>query len=115
MALRGRRCLLLALALAAVFLSPVCLRADGSYSFLNTWGQALFDSQLRFPTDMAIDSSGNVYVLDTNNHRVQKFTRSGDFITKWGSPGNALGQFLYPSGITVDGANNVWVALPRSW
>ena len=37
------------------------------------------------PHGIAIDSSGNVYVADYGNNRIQKFTSNGNFITKWGS------------------------------
>ena len=42
-----------------------------------------------------MDSTGNVYVADTWNYRVQKFTSNGAFITKWGSEGSGDGQFQY--------------------
>ena len=32
---------------------------------------------------IAVDSSGNVYVADTWNNRIQKFDSDGNFITKW--------------------------------
>ena len=35
------------------------------------------------PTDMAIDSAGNVYVLDAENDKVQKFTTNGTFVKEW--------------------------------
>ena len=59
---------------------------------------------------VAVDSSGNVYVADTNNNRIQKFDSSGTFITKWGSSGTGDGQFEYPTGIAVDSSGNVYVA-----
>ena len=33
----------------------------------------------------SVDSAGNVYVADTGNNRIQKFTSNGTFITTWGS------------------------------
>ena len=42
---------------------------------------------------VAVDSSGNVYVADSGNNRIQKFDSNGTFITKWGSTGTADGQF----------------------
>lgn len=53
--------------------------------------------------------SGNVYVADTWNHRVQKFDSDGNFLLKWGTKGYGDGQFHYPRGIAVDGLGNVYV------
>ena len=36
------------------------------------------------PNGIAVDSSGNVYVADADNNRIQKFNSNGTFITKWG-------------------------------
>ena len=35
------------------------------------------------PTDIAIDSAGNVYVLDGGSNRVQKYTTDGTFVKEW--------------------------------
>ena len=59
---------------------------------------------------MAVDGSGEVYVADFGNNRIQKFTGSGTFVTKWGSYGSADGQFNAPHGVAVDGSGNVYVA-----
>ncbi len=50
---------------------------------------------------MAVDGYGNVYVVDNMNHRVQKFSSSGNFILKWGIKGSGSGQFLFPCGIAI--------------
>ncbi|MGE5635174.1 MAG: hypothetical protein ACM3VV_08060 [Deltaproteobacteria bacterium] len=44
------------------------------------------------PFDIAVDSNDDIYVLDTYNNRVQKFTSNGDFIKMWGSQGNGDGD-----------------------
>jgi DNA-binding beta-propeller fold protein YncE len=56
------------------------------------------------------NSSGNVYVADTENNRVQKFTSNGTLITKWGTTGPNDGQFNNPMGIALDSSGNVYVA-----
>jgi tripartite motif-containing protein 71 len=62
------------------------------------------------PTGIAVDSSGNVYVADFGNSRIQKFTADGKFITKWGARGSGDGEFSRPQGIALDSSGNVYVA-----
>jgi len=53
---------------------------------------------------------GNLYVVDTMNHRVQKFTRDGKFLLQWGKGGTGPGEFNMPWGIAVDDDGEVYVA-----
>ena len=78
---------------------------------------------------MASDSS--VYVVDTGNNRIQKFTSEGVFVTKWGTynyiiqrltpdgseyvnewaeEGEGDGQFNQPHGVAVASDGSVYVA-----
>jgi len=69
-----------------------------------------------YPNGLIIDSSGNLYVADTVNHRIRKITPGGYVTTFAGSTqGSADGQgtdaqFNIPYGITIDSANNLYVA-----
>ncbi len=47
---------------------------------------------------------GNIYVAETNNHRIQKFDSNGNFITIWGSEGS-----IVPISIGVDSQDNIYV------
>jgi tripartite motif-containing protein 71 len=58
---------------------------------------------------IAIDAQGNIYVVDTGNHRIQKFNPNGKFLLTWGSQGVADGQFGDPLFIAVDRQGNVYV------
>ena len=53
--------------------------------------------------------SGFVYVTESDNNRVQKFTSDGTFVAKWGSYGAGPGQFSSPTGVCVDAAGGVYV------
>jgi glucose/arabinose dehydrogenase/sugar lactone lactonase YvrE len=68
--------------------------------------------QLNQPFGVAISSgTGNIYVADTGNNRIDKFSSSGSFITSFGSGGDHPGQFNHPSGVAIDsGTGNIYVA-----
>ncbi|WP_048176966.1 PKD domain-containing protein [Methanosarcina barkeri] len=83
--------------------------SNGKY--LTQWGSdGSNDGQLYNPQDIAVDSSGNIYVADTDNNRIQKFNNTGTFLFKWGYSGSGDGQFSNPQGIAVDSSGNVYVA-----
>ncbi len=56
-----------------------------------------------------MDPSGNVYVADTNNSRIQVFDSTGKFSSKWGSAGSEPGQFRFAVGVDTDSRGNVYV------
>lgn len=74
-------------------------------------GDSRFTASPQFygPVGVEIDACGDVFVVDHNNHRVQKFTSTGVFITMWGWNGYGNGQFNYPVGIAIDGRGRVFV------
>ena len=66
-------------------------------------------SSVGFPEALAVDASGNVYVADTNNHRIQKFTSDGVFCQVGNPEARGNGQFIF-QGVAVDSSGNVYVA-----
>lgn len=97
----------------AVLLSAACAHAAAPDppTFMLKWGSyGTGASQFNYPNAVATDEQGNVYVLDAQNYRVQKFDRLGNFITQWGSVGVGNAQFYNSSGIAVDLSGNVFVA-----
>jgi DNA-binding beta-propeller fold protein YncE len=84
--------------------------AGTAYAFDRKWGsQGTGNGQFRTPVGIAVDYSNNVYVADSGNHRVQKFSSTGAFITKWGTYGTGDGQFNSPTGVGVGILGNVYV------
>src|SRR3989344_2565167 len=80
--------------------------ANESYPFDYSIGLGTFNA----PAGVAVDSAVNLFVADTNNNRIQKFSNTGAFLTKWGTVGLANGEFIAPYGVAVDSAGNVFVS-----
>ena len=66
--------------------------------------------QFLFPTYLAVDEKGNLYVTDTLNSRVQVFDADGKYLKSFGQRGNAWGMFDKPKGVALDTLGNVYVA-----
>jgi RHS repeat-associated protein len=80
------------------------------YNYLRQCGDWEPDGMFNSPHAVAVSSSNNVYIADTQNNRIQEFSNTGNFITQWGTFGSGNGQFLSPEGIAVDSSGNVYVA-----
>ncbi len=92
------------------------LTADGQV--LQSWGTfadiskgAAPGGTFYEPWGIAVGPDGSVYVTDTWNHRVEKFTADGQFVTMWGYFGQAEQPeaFWGPRGIAVDAQGRVFV------
>ncbi len=67
------------------------------------------DGQFNYPFGITLDASGNIYVVDSDNNRVQKFDSSGAYLSQFGSYGMGDGQFSGPYGIALDASGNIYV------
>ncbi len=77
------------------------------YTFERSWGsKGAGDNQFETPHSLTIDRFGNVYVTDTGNNRVEKFSSNGTLLEKWGSKGSGDGQFNQLHDIAVDPNGN---------
>jgi len=84
---------------------------SSSPTLVTTWGSAgSGPGQFNGPQGLAIDPAGNVYVADSDNNRIQKFTSNGNYLNKWGIAASGPGQFNSPSDVAIDSAGNIYVA-----
>ena len=58
--------------------------------------------QFNDPAGIVIDPKGYLFVVDSLNNRIQKFTSNGTFVSQWGTFGDGPGNFNDPLGITLD-------------
>ena len=99
--------------IAAMMTFPGVARAavPGSYAvYSGKWGTSgTGNGQFDTPHGVAVSKQGYVYVADTYNDRIQKFTTGGAYQTQWGSYGTGNGQFNEPDSVAVDTTGNVYV------
>ena len=85
--------------------------ATAGYQFVAKWGSlGTGNGQLDYPEGVAVDSSGDVYVADSDNDRIQKFSADGTYLAKWGRLGSSNGRFNWPSALAFDASDNLFVA-----
>lgn len=91
---------------------------DAGYRATDDGGPAT-QALLSQPTDVALDAAGNLYISDTNNHRIRKIDAAGTITTVAGSGATAYDgddapattkALLAPEGITFDTAGNLYIA-----
>ncbi|MDE1827011.1 MAG: SBBP repeat-containing protein, partial [Thaumarchaeota archaeon] len=81
--------------------------ASNSPPFVVQWGTYGLQTsgKFAFPQGIATDPSGNVYVTDLGNRRVQEFDNNGNFLSTWGIKGSGNGTFQAPEGIAIGGGS----------
>ena len=94
------------------------IAGNGAAGYLSDGGQATA-AELNFPTGIAVDGSGNVFIADQNNNRIRKVNATGIITTFAGNGtssfsgdgGQATAAALNgPTGVTVDRNGNVYIA-----
>jgi hypothetical protein len=75
-------------------------------------------ARFNFPFGLAVDSAGNIYVADSNNHTIRKINTAGAVTTLAGAAGmfgsrdgtGTVARFNTPTGVAVDSVGTVYVA-----
>ena len=89
------------------FVCPGCTNNEYVSSFGSNGSN---DGQFAGPGGTALDSDGSLWVADSQNNRVQKFSPSGEHLLSFGTLGSGNGQFKRPTDIAIDSKGNLWVA-----
>jgi len=76
------------------------------YRFKRLWPSLKQPWYFYHPMDIAVDSQKFVYIADTWNDRIQKYSTTGQAVTKWGSNGTSDGMFQTPISIAVYNNSN---------
>jgi DNA-binding beta-propeller fold protein YncE len=91
---------------------------DSQWNPILMWGsKGGGNNQFCHIEHIAVDKYDNIYVTDpqedpgcSHQPRVLKFDSNGNFITKWGSYGEDVGQFRVPEHLAVDSEGRVYVS-----
>ncbi len=72
------------------------------------------DGTFFWPTSIALDQQGNAYVADEWLNRISVFTKDGDWIGKWGTPGARDGELNRPSGLAFGAHDHLYLVDSRN-
>jgi tripartite motif-containing protein 71 len=73
--------------------------------FLGKWGkEGEEEGEMLRPRGLAFDGKDSLYVADTGNNRIQKFSLAGRYQADWGELGSKPGQFNTPYGVAARGS-----------
>lgn len=82
---------------------------DGQKLLAHWGGLGSEQGQLSRPEGLALDANGNVWVADSCNHRIQKFSPDGKFLTAIGRAGTSPGEMSFPYDVKIDKQGNLFV------
>ncbi|WP_400190935.1 IPT/TIG domain-containing protein [Hymenobacter sp. B81] len=90
----------------------------GSVGFSGDGGPAT-SAQLNFPTGVAVDGSGNLFIVDRINNRIRRVSAATGVVTTVAGTGSVgfsgdggpatSAQLNFPTGVAVDGSGNLFI------
>jgi len=85
------------------------VNAGETYTLNAIWPQSKQLWYFKQPKGMAVDKEGYLYIADSWNDRIQKFSADGSFITTWGKLGDEQGEFNQPYDVAIDDEGFVYI------
>lgn len=64
---------------------------------------------VRVPSNLFIDSTGNIFTSNTGSNMIIKYDQDGNFLGSFGGMGDQIGMFAKPKGVAVDDAGRIFV------
>jgi len=90
--------------------SKVFIGAPGEEEVLAEFGHHGTDEgKAMWPSSVALDAQGNVYLSDDWLHRISVFDTDGNFLKCWGVHGSGEGELDSPAGLAFDADDNIFV------
>lgn len=89
--------------------SPASLKQSSLRPLLAFGSPGQEEGELLDPRAVAVDASGNVYVADTGNARIQKFDPAGQFLDAWGSENGDTDWLSEPTDLAIDNEGALFV------
>ena len=110
--------------LAGIGLLTLGLVLNPAFADISTYagsgGAGSSSSGIAYPAGVAVDSSGNIYVVEQNNHQILRINAGADSASVFAGTGTsgysgdggqaAAAEFSYPADIAVDSADNLYIA-----
>ena len=96
-----------------VFTDAFCLRVvnPGNGELVHTIGSfGNSPGQFALPLGLAVNKVGHIFVTDSTNHRIEKFTTEGRHLLTFATQGNKPGTLNFPEGLAVLGEERLFVA-----
>ena len=99
-------------------ITTVAGAGSGRPGFVGDGGPAT-EATLQFPRGLAVDGAGNLFIADTQNHRIRKVDSSGVITTVAGNGTSGFSgdggpateaSLAAPGGVAVDSAGNLFIA-----
>lgn len=90
---------------------PVSLQLIRTIGDVNTMDEHLAFHQ---PADLVVDPGGNMYILDSGNHRIQLFSPDAEYLKTIGREGQGPGELYNPDSMDLGPEGFIFVSDPNN-